>query len=262
MFSKGSFGTPFPFDTQRSQRQNSEPSDHTQRSPRIPGRDTIFPNHTKGRSASGHISEDPNSLPSQRNVTTQRRESFDQYRGMMNIPHSSSNCSDFESTLSKDRYGSEQDIQSQSRQASTLAADNSNKSVETIKAKRKRPKFIRKVTCQVCGDIANDHMHYGAIACYSCRAFFRRGVKSNAPYFCSQSQSCTINKQSRKHCQYCRFQKCLSSGMRTNWVLSEEEKRERLLKKRINAAKRAKDRQKLEKSNGIITCFINTFIWI
>ena len=45
--------------------------------------------------------------------------------------------------------------------------------------------------------------------------------------------------------------------MRTNWVLSEEEKRERLLKKRINAAKRAKDRQKLEKSNGIIKCFKN-----
>ena len=43
--------------------------------------------------------------------------------------------------------------------------------------------------------------------------------------------------------------------MRTNWVLSEEEKRERLLKKRINAAKRAKDRQKMEKSNGIITYF-------
>ena len=51
--------------------------------------------------------------------------------------------------------------------------------------------------------------------------------------------------------------------MRTNWVLSEEEKRERLLKKRINAAKRAKDRQKMGKSNGIIiTYFIHTFIWI
>ena len=37
--------------------------------------------------------------------------------------------------------------------------------------------------------------------------------------------------------------------MRTNWVLSEDEKRERLLKKRINAAKREKDRQ-MGKSNG------------
>ena len=47
--------------------------------------------------------------------------------------------------------------------------------------------------------------------------------------------------------------------MRTNWVLSEEEKRERLLKKRINAAKRAKDRQKMGKSNGIITYFIDMY---
>ena len=62
------------------------------------------------------------------------------------------------------------------------------------KPKRKRPKFIRKVECQVCGDTANDHIHYGAIACYSCRAFFRRGVNSNAPYYCSQSKNCSINK--------------------------------------------------------------------
>ena len=48
--------------------------------------------------------------------------------------------------------------------------------------------------------------------------------------------------------------------MRTNWVLSEEEKRERLLKKRINAAKRAKDRQKMGKSNGIITYFIDMYL--
>ena len=247
MFSKGSFGTPFPLDTQRSPRQKSEPSDRTQRSPRTSARDTIFPNHLKERSSSGHISEDPNPLLSQRNVTTPRRKSFDQYRGMMNIPHSSSNCSDFGGTLSKDTYGSEQTIQSQSRHASTLAADNSNKSVETIKAKRKRPKFIRKVTCQVCGDIANDHMHYGAIACYSCRAFFRRGVKSNAPYFCSQSQSCTINKQSRKHCQYCRFQKCLSIGMKGNWVMTEEDKMEKkekaIIRRRWNQIKKTKKDQ-------------------
>ena len=62
------------------------------------------------------------------------------------------------------------------------------------KPRRKRPKFIRKVECQVCGDTANDHVHYGAIACYSCRAFFRRGVNTSAPYYCSQSKSCPITK--------------------------------------------------------------------
>ena len=65
---------------------------------------------------------------------------------------------------------------------SKMISNNSNK------AKRKRPKYIRKVTCQVCGDVANDHMHYGAITCYSCRAFFRRGVHCQAPYFCTHSQ--------------------------------------------------------------------------
>lgn len=72
------------------------------------------------------------------------------------------------------------------------------------KPKRKRPKFIRKVECQVCGDVANDHIHYGAIACYSCRAFFRRGINSNAQYYCSHNQNCSITKATRKHCQYCR----------------------------------------------------------
>ena len=67
--------------------------------------------------------------------------------------------------------------------------------------KRKRPKFIRKVPCHVCGDVANDHIHYGAIACYSCRAFFRRGVSSSVQFFCSQSNDCKIDKTTRKHCQ-------------------------------------------------------------
>ena len=68
-------------------------------------------------------------------------------------------------------------------------------------AKRKRPKFIRKVPCHVCGDVANDHIHYGAIACYSCRAFFRRGVSNNVQFFCSQNNDCKIDKTTRKHCQ-------------------------------------------------------------
>lgn len=68
-------------------------------------------------------------------------------------------------------------------------------------SKRKRPKFIRKVPCHVCGDVANDHIHYGAIACYSCRAFFRRGVSSSVQFFCSQSNDCKIDKTTRKHCQ-------------------------------------------------------------
>ena len=34
---------------------------------------------------------------------------------------------------------------------------------------KRRPRFIRKVICQVCGDDANDHEHYGGVACYACK---------------------------------------------------------------------------------------------
>ncbi len=33
-----------------------------------------------------------------------------------------------------------------------------------------------KSECSVCGSPAAAHLHYGAISCYSCRAFFRRGT--------------------------------------------------------------------------------------
>ena len=28
--------------------------------------------------------------------------------------------------------------------------------------------------CSVCGDVAPEHVHYGSVTCFSCRAFFRR----------------------------------------------------------------------------------------
>ena len=54
-----------------------------------------------------------------------------------------------------------------------------------VKNKKKRPKFIRIVPCKVCGSDANDHLHYGSIVCYSCRAFFRRIVaNAKEPNYC------------------------------------------------------------------------------
>lgn len=92
---------------------------------------------------------------------------------------------------------------------------------------KKRPKYIRIVECQVCGDKANDHIHYGAIACYSCRAFFRRGVGASDQYQCTFGLNCEISVKTRKQCQYCRFQKCLDIGMKPTWVMTEDEKKEK-----------------------------------
>ena len=108
----------------------------------------------------------------------------------------------------------------------------------TPKSKKKRPKFIRIVDCQVCGDKANDHIHYGAIACYSCRAFFRRGVGASSSYQCTFGQNCDITLKTRKQCQFCRFKKCLDIGMIPTWVMTDEEKlekKEKTVKRKIMA---------------------------
>jgi len=92
---------------------------------------------------------------------------------------------------------------------------------EESKGKDKRPVS----DCRVCGDRAIAHMHYGGICCYSCKAFFRRAVQSGKDkvYRCKRSGNCQVSLESRRSCQKCRFLKCLSVGMTSAWVLSEEQ---------------------------------------
>ena len=91
-------------------------------------------------------------------------------------------------------------------------------------------------TCSVCGDLAPEHIHYGSITCFSCRAFFRRSVPKSHLYACPGNRTCEIGVSTRKNCQYCRYQACITAGMRPTWVLTENEKRARMEKKRKNAA--------------------------
>jgi len=48
----------------------------------------------------------------------------------------------------------------------------------------------------------------------SVAGFFKRSVQNQKRYACVENQSCVIDKMQRKRCPYCRFQKCLSVGMR------------------------------------------------
>ncbi|XP_028828456.1 steroidogenic factor 1b [Denticeps clupeoides] len=74
--------------------------------------------------------------------------------------------------------------------------------------------------CPVCGDKVSGY-HYGLLTCESCKGFFKRTVQNNKRYTCAESQDCKIDKTQRKRCPFCRFQKCLSVGMRLEAVRAD-----------------------------------------
>ena len=68
--------------------------------------------------------------------------------------------------------------------------------------------------CSVCSAPAAPHQHYGAIVCYSDRAFFRRSI--HRKYECFRTKGCEgVNDQLKTKfwCKKCRFDKCLQAGM-------------------------------------------------
>ena len=44
--------------------------------------------------------------------------------------------------------------------------------------------------------------------------FFKRTVQNKKVYSCVDNRNCLIDKTQRKRCPYCRFQKCISVGMK------------------------------------------------
>merc|ERR1712233_207757 len=103
--------------------------------------------------------------------------------------------------------------------------------LEPVKPKQE-PGPDGKYLCYVCGEKAGKHSYYGGQVCASCRAFFRRSVQSKyyEIFECKKDKNCLVNAQTRKNCQFCRFKKCLESGMKTSWVLSDEERNRRFNK--------------------------------
>ncbi|KAK0399556.1 hypothetical protein QR680_003103 [Steinernema hermaphroditum] len=75
---------------------------------------------------------------------------------------------------------------------------------------------IRK--CAVCGD-QPAKVHYGVLACFGCKGFFRRAVKEGRnKYICRYGKQCNVDKYERNSCRYCRFRRCLQVGMNPNAV--------------------------------------------
>eukprot|EP00090_Calanus_glacialis_P025704 TRINITY_DN4030_c0_g1_i1.p1 TRINITY_DN4030_c0_g1~~TRINITY_DN4030_c0_g1_i1.p1 ORF type:complete len:800 (+),score=137.49 TRINITY_DN4030_c0_g1_i1:357-2756(+) len=105
--------------------------------------------------------------------------------------------------------------------------------------------------CKVCNEPAAKHVHYGAMTCFSCRAFFRRSIqnKTAATYVCRRSKNCEINLKTRKNCQFCRYMRCIAVGMKPTWVLSEEERQRRFRKNREKQEQQGQPGQKKEKKS-------------
>lgn len=83
--------------------------------------------------------------------------------------------------------------------------------------------------CLVCGDRASGR-HYGAISCEGCKGFFKRSIRKQLGYQCRGTMNCEVTKHHRNRCQYCRLQKCLACGMRSDckylrgvhWIVNGE----------------------------------------
>uniref|UniRef100_A0A915CTV5 Uncharacterized protein n=1 Tax=Ditylenchus dipsaci TaxID=166011 RepID=A0A915CTV5_9BILA len=67
-------------------------------------------------------------------------------------------------------------------------------------------------TCAVCGD-GHAKLHYGVLACYGCKGFFRRTLTGKYRYVCRFGNNCIVDKYQRNSCRYCRFNRCLAVGM-------------------------------------------------
>ncbi|XP_063602993.1 retinoic acid receptor RXR-alpha-B-like isoform X2 [Penaeus indicus] len=77
--------------------------------------------------------------------------------------------------------------------------------------------------CSICGDRASGK-HYGVYSCEGCKGFFKRTVRKDLTYACREERGCTIDKRQRNRCQYCRYQKCLSMGMKREAVQEERQR--------------------------------------
>ncbi|CAL1540401.1 unnamed protein product [Lymnaea stagnalis] len=84
--------------------------------------------------------------------------------------------------------------------------------------------------CAICGDRASGK-HYGVYSCEGCKGFFKRTVRKDLTYACRDDKNCMIDKRQRNRCQYCRYMKCLSMGMKREAVTAVQEERQRVKEK-------------------------------
>ncbi|KAI6185037.1 hypothetical protein M3Y97_00661400 [Aphelenchoides bicaudatus] len=71
---------------------------------------------------------------------------------------------------------------------------------------------MQRVLCEACG-LQSDGKHFGKMVCRPCAGFYRRTIANELKYTCKANRNCTVSKELRKNCSFCRFERCKSIGM-------------------------------------------------
>lgn len=121
--------------------------------------------------------------------------------------------------------------------ASVSECNVKDKSAEDTSGQKKELAINLQKICLVCGDKALGY-NFNAISCESCKAFFRRNALTNKELKCPFSNNCEITVVTRRFCQKCRLEKCLSVGMVKEFIMSDEDKAEKRRKIEENRAKK------------------------
>ena len=95
------------------------------------------------------------------------------------------------------------------------SCSNSNDADSSADQSRPSPLLVK--PCAVCGDWAA-RKHYGVYSCETCKRFFLRTVSRELVYESCHYKDCMIGRVKRKRCNYCRYTKCLSVGMKRELV--------------------------------------------
>ncbi|GMT15127.1 hypothetical protein PFISCL1PPCAC_6424, partial [Pristionchus fissidentatus] len=92
--------------------------------------------------------------------------------------------------------------------------------------------------CRVCGDVPAK-MHYGVLACFGCKGFFRRTLKRPQEYTCRYNGRCIVDRHERNSCRFCRFKKCIEAGMDPKAVRPDRDATGRHLASRLQRRQRS-----------------------
>jgi len=107
---------------------------------------------------------------------------------------------------------------------------NSSHDVNKKKPGSTSKRYKSLLTCVICSGDAHGY-NFDAISCESCKAFFRRNaLRSMEKLKCRGHGHCNVSCNVRKRCKKCRLEKCLASGMRKEWILSDKEKEQKRAK--------------------------------